>query len=257
MLEKLEKRLKELNKVAIAYSGGIDSSFLLYFANKVLPKKNVFAIIANGEMVPKKDYNEAIDFLKENNFQYIELEYKPLDIVEFRENHKDRCYHCKKNLMENIKKEANKNGFINILDGKNNDDLNVYRPGNKATEEVGIISPLAELKINKASIREFSKNLGIKFWNKPSNSCLATRFPYNTVLTKEDLEKVDKSEEIIKSKGIKRIRVRAHGEIARIEVERNDFDLIIKDTEIIESIKNLGFTYVTLDLDGIKSGSFD
>lgn len=257
MLEKLENKLRELGKVAIAYSGGIDSSFLLYVANKVLPKENVLAIIANGCMVPRNDYNEAVECLKENKFNYIEVDYKPLDIPEFKENHKDRCYYCKKNLMNTIKNMANSKGFINVLDGKNADDLKVYRPGNKATEELGIFSPLAQLGINKQMIRKIAKEVGIKTWNKPSNSCLATRFPYNTCLTEDKLEKVEISEEIIKELGIEKVRVRTHDDIARIEVEKKDFDTIIKNEKAIDKIKAQGFKFVTLDLLGLKSGSFD
>ena len=261
--KELEEYLKTLKKVAIAYSGGIDSSYLLFVANKVLSKEQVLAVIANGIMVPRKDYEEAIAFLKENHFQYIEVPYKPLEITEFRENHKDRCYHCKKELMTTIKKVANENGYEYLLDGKNADDLTVYRPGNKATEEVGVISLLAKFEISKEEIRQYSKNLGISFWNKPSNSCLATRFPYNTNLTEAGLKKVEHSEEIIKSIGIKKVRVRVHDTIARIEVNPEDFEIILNNIKhehnknIIEKIKDLGFSYVTLDLLGLKSGSFD
>lgn len=257
MLEKLENRLKELGKVAIAYSGGIDSTFLLYVANKVLLKENVIAIIADGNMVARKDYKEAILFLKENNFEFREIPYNPLNITEFKENHKDRCYQCKKKLMSKIKMAGNENGFRNVLDGKNADDLKVYRPGNKATEELGIISPLAELEIDKETIRKQAKELGIRIWNKPSNSCLATRFPYNTNLTKENLRKVELSEEIIKSLGIEKVRVRVHSDIARIEVEKKDFEIILKNEKVTQQIKELGFNFVTLDLLGLKSGSFD
>lgn len=257
MLDKLQNRLKELNKVAISFSGGIDSSFLLYVANITLPKENVLAIIANGSMVPRKDYEEAIEFLKENQINYKEIKYKPLEIKEFKENRKDRCYYCKKKLMSSIKEEANKNGFENVLDGKNEDDLKVYRPGNKATEEIGIISPLAEIGFSKENIREESKKLGIKIWNKPSNSCLATRFPYNTILTEENLKKVEQSEEILKSLKIPKVRVRIHQDIARIEVEKEYFNIILQNQQVIEKIKNIGFKYVTLDLNGLTSGSFD
>lgn len=257
MLEKLENKLRELEKVAIAYSGGIDSSFLLYVANKALPKENVLAIIANGCMVPRKDYSEALEWLKKNKFNYIEVDYKPLEIPEFKENHKDRCYYCKKNLMNTIKNMANSKEFINVLDGKNADDLKVYRPGNKATEELGIFSPLAQLGIDKQMIRKMAKEVGIKTWNKPSNSCLATRFPYNTYLTEEGLRKVEISEEIIKELGIEKVRVRVHEDIARIEVEKKDFDIIIKNEKVIDQIKAQEFKFVTLDLLGIKSGSFD
>lgn len=259
----LEDYLKTLKKVAIAYSGGIDSSYLLFIANKVLPKKQVLAVIANGIMVPRKDYGEAIAFLKENHFQYIEVPYNPLEIIEFRENHKDRCYYCKKVLMTTLKKVANENGYEYLLDGKNADDLTVYRPGNRATEEVGIISPLAQFEISKEEIRQYSKTLGIPFWNKPSNSCLATRFPYNTHLTEKGLKKVEQSEEVIKDLGIKKVRVRVHDSIARIEVNPEDSEVILNnikhknDDNIVEKIKDLGFSYVTLDLSGLKSGSFD
>ena len=257
MLEKLENRLKELEKVAIAYSGGIDSTFLLYVANKVLSKENVIAMIANGNMVARKDYKEAISFLKENNFNYREIPYYPFHITEFKENYRDRCYHCKKNLMTKIKIVSNESGFINVLDGKNADDLKVYRPGNKATEELGIISPLAELGMDKETIRKQAKKLGIKNWNKPSNSCLATRFPYNTNLTEESLKKVELSEEMIKSLGIEKVRVRVHNDMARIEVEKHNFEIILKNEKAIREIKELGFHFVTLDLMGLKSGSFD
>ena len=257
MLKKLQDRLKELNKVAISFSGGIDSSFLLYVARITLPTENVLAIIANGNMVPRKDYEEAIEFLKENKINYKEIEYKPLEIKEFKENRKDRCYYCKKKLMSGIKEEANKNGFKNILDGKNEDDLKVYRPGNKATEEIGIISPLAEIGFSKENIREESKKLGLKIWNKPSNSCLATRFPYNTILTEDDLKRVEQGEEVLKKLGIPKVRIRVHQEIARIEVEREYSNVIIQNQNIVEQIKALGFRYVTLDLNGLTSGSFD
>ncbi|MBS5863212.1 MAG: ATP-dependent sacrificial sulfur transferase LarE [Clostridium sp.] len=257
MLKKLQDRLKELNKVAISFSGGIDSSFLLYVARITLPTENVLAIIANGNMVPRKDYEEAIEFLKENKINYKEIEYKPLEIEEFKENRKDRCYYCKKKLMIGIKEEANKNGFENVLDGKNEDDLKVYRPGNKATEEIGIISPLAEIGFSKENIREESKKLGLKIWNKPSNSCLATRFPYNTILTEDDLKRVEQGEEVLKKLGIPKVRIRVHQEIARIEVEREYSNVIIQNQNIVEQIKALGFRYVTLDLNGLTSGSFD
>lgn len=257
MLKKLQDRLKELNKVAISFSGGIDSSFLLYVARITLPTENVLAIIANGNMVPRKDYEEAIEFLKENKINYKEIEYKPLEIKEFKENRKDRCYYCKKKLMSGIKEEANKNGFKNVLDGKNEDDLKVYRPGNKATEEIGIISPLAEIGFSKENIREESKKLGLKIWNKPSKSCLATRFPYNTILTEDDLKRVEQGEEVLKKLGIPKVRIRVHQEIARIEVEREYSNVIIQNQNIVEQIKALGFRYVTLDLNGLTSGSFD
>lgn len=257
MIEKLEQKLKELNKVAIAYSGGIDSSFLLYTANKVLGKENVLAIIANGQMIPRKEYNDAIEFLKENEFTYREILVDCLEVTEFKENHKDRCYYCKKNIMIKIKQVAKENGFNIVCDGKNIDDTKVYRPGNKATEELEIISPLEESKFGKEEIRKYSKEFGLKFWNKPSNSCLATRFPYNTVLTNENLKKVELSEELLKDLGIPKVRARVHGNILRIEVSKEYFNKILENESIINKLKKLGFDFITLDLEGIKPGVFD
>lgn len=241
LIEKLEQRLKELKKVAICYSGGIDSSFLLYVANKTLSKENVLAIIANGEMIPRKDYKEAIDYLKQNKFQYIEMQFKPLDILEFRENREDRCYHCKRHLMGKIKEIANKRGFSNILDGSNIDDTKTYRPGMKAKQELNIISPLEGLSFTKQDIRQNAKKLDIEFWNKPSNSCLATRFEYNRTLSKELLKKVEQGEEYIKSIGIPKTRLRIKGNTAKIEVDEEYTPLIKNNQAIANKIKDLGF----------------
>lgn len=258
MLNKLENELKKLKKVAICYSGGIDSSFLLFFANKILGKENVLAIIANGQMVARDDYDDAIKFAKENDFNLAELSYNAFDIEDFKNNTKNRCYSCKKNLMTKIKEEANKQGYFNILDGKNIDDSKVFRPGNRATQKLGIISPLEKAGFTKADIRRYSNELGIEFWNKPSNSCLATRFPYNTTLTEELLKKVEIAEDYIKRLGINRVRVRVHNNIVRIEVEESYFQIILNNREeIINKIKVLGFEFVTLDLAGIRSGVFD
>lgn len=257
MLAVLERRLKELEKVAICYSGGIDSSFLLMVANKVLKRPNVLAIIAKGDMMPQKDYKEAIEFLVENKFNYIEIQYKPLEILEFRKNRKDRCYYCKKEFISKAIMASKENGFGYILDGTNSDDMKEYRPGIKAKKELNVISPLEESGFTKEQIRKEAKKIGIKFWDKPSNSCLATRFPYDTELTKENLKMIEQAEELIKELGIRNVRVRAHGDLARIEVPKEDLKTILESEEKIEKIKNLGFEYVTLDIAGIRSGSFD
>ncbi|MDO4943386.1 MAG: ATP-dependent sacrificial sulfur transferase LarE [Lachnospiraceae bacterium] len=257
MLTGLEKRLKELGKIVIAFSGGIDSSFLLYFANQVLPREHVLAVIVNGQMMAAGDYEEAIDFLKKNHFQYKEILHDVFQVKAFKENHRDRCYHCKKAIMSAIQKAVSKEGFFYVLDGKNADDALYYRPGSLAAKELGIISPLEEMGFTKQDIRKYSKQMGIEFWNKPSNSCLATRFPYNTVLTNEDLKKVELAEDMIRRLGISKTRVRVHHDIARIEVEEPYFETILKNREKIEKIKELGFRYITLDLDGLTSGSFD
>ena len=257
VFERLEKRLKELGKIAVAFSGGIDSSFLLFSANEVLGKENVLAIIGNGQMIPRKDYKEAIEFLKENDFEFREIPVDCLEVLEFRENHKDRCYYCKRSIMTRIKQVAKENEFDIVCDGKNVDNTKGYRPGQKATKELGIVSPLEECGFTKKDIRENAKSLGITFWDKPSNSCLATRFPYNTELTNESLKRVELAEELIKEFGIPNTRVRSHGDIARIEVQKEYFDRILGNDKLVNDIKKLGFEYVTLDLEGMKSGRFD
>lgn len=257
MLEKLEDRIKELGRVAIAYSGGIDSTFLLYVANKVLPKENVLAILAKGSMLAETDYNDALEFVRENNFNYEEVFFEPLNIPEFKENTRDRCYYCKKKLMTEIKNKGENLSFTNILDGKNADDLKGFRPGNRVASELNIISPLASLGFTKEMIRAEAKKLGLKTWNKPANSCLATRFPYHNTLSKELLKKVENAEKIIKNLGINKVRVRVHLDLIRIEVEKENFTLILNNNEAILKIKELGFKFITLDLFGLKSGSFD
>ena len=256
-LESLRKYIKELNKVCISFSGGIDSTFLLKVASLVLDKENLLAIIANGDMLQKSDLNDAISFLKDNDINYKIIDFKPLEIEQFRLNKKNRCYYCKYNLMSNIKKEALKEGFEYVLDGKNKDDLNVYRPGNKASEELNILSPLALFDFTKKDIRNYSKDLEIPIWNKPSNSCLATRFPYDTYLSKEKLIMVESAENLIRNLGIDNVRVRYIENTAQIEVDKIFFNKIINNDKIINNIKNLGFKNVLLNLDGIKSGTFD
>lgn len=159
--------------------------------------------------------------------------------------------------MTKIIEIGNQLGFNYILDGKNSDDLNVYRPGNTAIEELQIISPLSENNFNKEMIRKYSRKFGIKIWNTPSNSCLATRFPYNTILTEENLKKVEISEELLKKLEIPKVRVRVHESIAKIEVEKKYFETILKNEQTIKQIKELGFNFVVLDLLGLKNGAFD
>ena len=224
-LDKLKELLKSYQKVAIAYSGGCDSNFLYQVALQTLSKENVLAVLCVGKMMSKEDIDSAR--MMADKGQFIEV---PLD--------------------------AQSHDFKITLDGKNADDEKVYRPGMKACEELGIVSPLALVGLTKAEIRQYSKELQIETYDKPANACLASRFPYDTHLTKEKLEVVDQAEALLHQKGIYYARVRVHDKLARIEVERNNFNLV-NDEELILAIKELGFDYVTLDLEGITSGSYD
>lgn len=253
-LEELKKILKSYQKVAIAYSGGCDSNFLYQVALATLGKENVLAVLCSGKMMSKEDLDSARAMLKEQ--QFIEVPLDVLKIEPFLHNRKDRCYHCKKEVMSAVIKEANNHGFNCVLDGQNIDDQKVYRPGIQACKELGILSPLATAQLSKKEIREYSKELKIVTHDKPANACLASRFPYDTLLTSEKLKMVDRAEALLHQKGIYYVRVRVHDKIARIEVEPGNFMKVIDD-EIIKGIKKLGFDYVTLDLEGITSGSYD
>lgn len=254
-LKDLEEELKRYNKVAIAYSGGVDSNFLLEFSKKVLGKDNVLAILCQGEMMSNDDLNFAREQLK--NIKHYIIHVHPLEISEFLYNDNTRCYHCKKYIMSKVKEKANELGYFYILDGKNKDDEKVYRPGAKACQELGIISPLANNNLTKQEIRDYSKDLNIITYNKPANACLATRFDYGTKLSLEKLEMVDKGEKYLHSLGIKETRLRVHGDLARIEVNANDFNILLNNQELLDYLNGLGFRFITLDLKGLKSGGYD
>lgn len=254
-LEKLENNLKSYQKIAIAYSGGCDSNFLLQVAIRTLGKENVLAVICIGAMMSLEDQEDARKMLKD--VQHVEIPVDVFSVEAFKHNDKRRCYFCKKNVMSTIIKEANKQGYMYVADGKNLDDEGVYRPGIEACKELGIISPLYDSQMTKKQIRAYSKELGIETHDKPANACLASRFDYDTLLTKEKLMMVDKAEEIFHQLGIYYVRVRVQGDIARIEVEKEYFKKVVEDTSIVEKIKAIGFKYVTLDLQGITSGGYD
>lgn len=255
--EKLQRLLQEKGRLAVAYSGGIDSHFLLAAALRALGRDSVLAVLCRGLMMPEAEVCEAEALLKEMGADYRILDVDVLAIPEFAANDKRRCYFCKKHLMSRIQKCAAENGFQTVADGKNADDARVYRPGAQAAEEIGIVSPLFACGFTKADIRACAKEWGIAIWNKPSQACLASRFPYNTHLTAEKLQKVGASEKILHDAGFPACRVRVHGEIARIEVPREDMEKIVALTGQIQKIKELGFSFVTLDLEGIRSGVFD
>lgn len=254
-LEQLQELLKSYGKVAVAYSGGVDSNFVLQVATKTLGKENVLAVTCLGGMMSKEDQAEAKQLVENIPHEFVQLDV--LQVQAFRENWPDRCYHCKKVVMSHVIEEAKKHGIQYVLDGKNKDDESVYRPGMKAAEELGILSPLAKCELTKQEIRDYSKQLGISTYNKPSNACLATRFNYHTNITYEMLERIDQAEQLFHDIGIKHMRVRDIHNLARIEVEKQDFTKVLEHSELVDKLRELGFDFVTLDLEGIKSGSFD
>ena len=255
-LDRLREYLSNFDKLCVAYSGGVDSDLLMNVAYEVL-KDNAIAVIGDGVMLSRKDLEDAENLARKTGIKYYVVKVDVFSVNEFKFNDKKRCYYCKKNIMGEIIKKANELGFYTVADGKNSDDGKVYRPGAEAARELGIVSPLYEAGMTKQDIRQAARELGLETWNKPSNSCLATRFPYDTELTAENFAKVEGAELLIAKKGIPSGRVRMHGDIARIEVPEDRFNELISDRKLIEDIKNFGFRYVTLDLEGFRSGSMD
>ncbi len=257
-IEKLKDYFYNLKdeKICIAFSGGVDSSLVLKAA--VLSQKKVYAVMFNTKLHPCKEESEAREIAKEIGIDINVINIDEFSNPEILKNPIDRCYLCKKLLFSTLIDFANKNGCTAVLDGTNFDDHGQYRPGIKALNELGVKSPLAELKMTKDEVREAAKSLGLKVHNKPSAPCMATRFPYNTEITLDALEKVEVAEEFIKSFGIMQCRVRVHGNIARIEIDENKFvDLLENKKAITEKLKSLGYIYITLDLEGFRSGSMD
>jgi len=256
-LERLKQILKQMERVVVAFSGGVDSTFLLNVANEVLGEK-VLAITANYPIHPGFELEDAKEFTKKIGVKHLIIESDELKNIEFVKNPPDRCYICKKDIFSRIKEIAERENVKYVIDATNIDDFGDYRPGIKALEELGIRSPLKEAELTKSEIRDLSKKQGLETWNKPSYACLASRIPYGIEITKERLNLIETAEEFIRNLGIEQVRVRYHNEIARIEINKNDIPLLLEHSDKINTkLKNLGFQYITLDLEGYRTGSLN
>lgn len=262
-LNNLINYLKTLEKVAIAYSNGVDSTFLLDVAVEALGKENVLAITIASNLIPQNEVSEAVSFCKSKDINHIILNVDELSIEGFASNPPDRCYICKKNLFSKIIKTANECGITYVLEGSNIDDMGDYRPGLKAITELGIKSPLKDNNLSKADIRILSKMRLLQTASKPSYACLASRFVYGENITPEKLKMVEQAENFLISKGFSQMRVRIHGNsnyLARIEVPAEDIDKLLSSelrNEIESNFKNYGFSYVTIDIKGYRTGSMN
>ena len=256
-----EKNLFEILRAAesavIAFSGGVDSSYLLWAAREILGAR-ALAVTLDLATVPRREKETAGAFCRERHISHKMLAVDQTEIPGFSENPKDRCYLCKRALFETLKREALREGFAMVADGTNADDAKGYRPGLRALAELGIRSPLREAGLTKSEIRELSHRAGLATWDAPSFACMATRFPYGTRITPEGLSRVEAAEDFLREKGFAQFRVRVHGDLARIELPPEAFPKFLKlREETAEVFRKLGFTYVTLDVEGFRSGSMD
>lgn len=249
----------KLGNAAIAYSSGVDSTFMLYAANEALPGA-VMAVTAASNSFPARERVEAIDYCKELGIKHVVVETDELTLPGFTSNPPERCYICKKHLFSLLIDAANEAGISNVCEGSNLDDLGDYRPGLVAIKELGVKSPLREIGFTKAEIREISKHLGLPTYKKPSFACLATRFPYGELITADKLKMVEMAEDLLMDMGFEQVRVRIHGDIARIEIMPSDFNRFLSDDirlTVNNKLKEYGFNYVSLDLQGYRTGSMN
>ena len=255
----LKKILADCGSIAVAFSGGVDSTFLLQTAYSVLGAK-ALAITAAPAIVPPRELEEARAFCRERGIRQIVIPAEDLNIDTVRHNPPDRCYHCKKQIFGKIRELAAQNGIPWVAEGSNTDDTGDYRPGMKAIKELSVLSPLLEAGLSKADIRALSREMNLPTWDKPSFACLASRFVYGEAITDEKLAAVDRAEQLLMDLGFRQFRVRIHGTLARIELLPEDIPCAAeKKTRetLFLKLKEYGFSYVTLDLAGYRTGSMN
>lgn len=259
-LQKLTEIFQSMGRVVVAFSGGVDSTFLLKIARDTLGVENVLAVTALSPLYPERELRGAKKMAEEMGVKHLLIESNELEIDGFSKNPPDRCYLCKRELFGELKKTAQQENISCIVEGSTLDDEKDYRPGKKAIGELGIRSPLVEASFTKADVREVSKALGLPTWDKPSFACLASRFPYREEITVEGLKRVNEAENFLIGLGFKQVRVRHYKDLARIEIFKEEIERLLDGAireKVVEHLKKIGYQYITLDLQGFRSGSMN
>jgi uncharacterized protein len=256
--ENLKEILHALGRVVVCYSGGVDSTLLVRAALDALGAENVLALIARSPTYPESEIAQAVAFCESVGVPFDVIGTDEMGDESFLENSKERCYYCKRHLFGTAGRIARQKGFQYVAEGSNVDDRGDYRPGRRAGAELAVQSPLDEAGLTKAEIRAISAELGLPTYDKPSLACLASRIPYGTRIDAALLEQIGRAEQVLQDLGMGQVRVRYHGQVARIEGSEDDFDRVMQHKEeIAEALTKLGFLYVTLDLKGYRTGSMN
>src|ERR687896_1414497 len=264
-MSSVEERLRELERMValygsalVAFSGGVDSSLALAICARALPKGNVLAVTSNNETYLPSELDLARGFADSLGVEHLIVNTRELDNPDYASNPANRCYFCKSTLYSDLDRIAGERGYACVVDGANADDEGDYRPGRKAPKELEVVSPLSRAGVGKAEVRQLAKHLGLPSWDKPALACLSSRFPYGQEITPEKLSQVARAEEFMRREGFSQVRVRHHGEIARLEVGPEELERAFDMREEISAeLLEAGFLYVTLDLAGYKSGSLN